>query len=219
MAHYQPGPLGEFRGGVGGIIVYRWRHLKIGRSSPTKKKRKKKGSESQQTQRSRLGVISRYLSKFTLVIRDGFPSKRMKMTSMNAAVKENYHTALVGEFPNIEVADALIQLSKGSLDHIYRPTLHISEDDIVTIKWTNPEHQKLNVDDEDVVHLVFYSNELRRRQMFYDTQAKRADGFIEMPVYVSFMKGQVHAWMFLVSVDGKRASNSRYLGAFSFNKK
>ena len=72
MALYEPGALGEFNGRVGRVIVYRWRHLKIGRAMPGKRKRKKKGTKSQQAQRSRLGLISSYLSLFVRPIRNGY---------------------------------------------------------------------------------------------------------------------------------------------------
>lgn len=217
MSYYIPGGLGEFRGRVGQTVVYRWRHLKIGRSSPGKSK--KQPSERQRKQRSRLGLISRYLSKFVFVIRAGYPSKRMLMTPMNAAVKQNFHTAITGVFPNFKIEDSLIQLSKGTLDHVYRPTVTISENGDIAVDWINSVRQKMGVEDHDKVHFVFYSDVLRRRQLIYWSHlALRSDGHADLPDTVTYLKGPVHTWMFLVSEDGKRASNSRYLGVFNFQR-
>ncbi|CAM4287423.1 hypothetical protein SAMN06265348_109149 [Pedobacter westerhofensis] len=218
MSHYQPGGLGEFRGRTGQTVVYRWRHLKIGRSSPGKSS--KQPSDRQKKQRSRLGLISHYLRKFVLVIRDGYPSKRRLMTPMNAAVKQNFHTAITGEYPNFTIDDSLVQLSKGTLDSVYRPKVIIRENGDIAVEWINSPRQKMGVEDHDKVHFVFYSDVLRLRQLLYwDHLALRRDGHANMPDTVTYLKGPVHAWMFLVSEDGKRVSNSRYLGAFNFQKK
>ncbi|MET1055338.1 MAG: DUF6266 family protein [Pedobacter sp.] len=218
MAYHIPGGLGEFRGRVAGVVVYRWRQLKLGRSRPGKSSRKP--SKDQKRQRSRLGLISRYLSKFVYVVRDGYNTKRMNITSMNAAVKQNFHTAVTGEYPNLKVEDALVQLSKGTLDHVYRPTVKTKENGDITVEWINPDRQKPGVNDHDTVHLVFYSDALRRRQLFYmDDLALRKDDIANVPDTVNYFKGPVHVWMFLLSADGKRPSNSRYLGVFNFIKK
>lgn len=217
MAYYVPGGLGDFNGRIGGIVVYRWRHLKIGRSRPGKIS--KKPTAPQKRHRSRLGLISRYLSRFVFVVRNGYHTKRMNMTSMNAAVKENFHTAVIGEFPNLKVEDALVKLSKGPLDHVHRPTVVKKENGEIGVQWKNPDRQKWDVEDSDTVHLVFYSDYLRRRQIYYlDNLAIRRDGYANGTDIVKWMKGPIHIWMFLVSVDKKRPSDSRYLGAFNFEK-
>lgn len=217
MSYYLPGGLGEFRGRMGGVVLYRWRRLKIGRARPSKSS--KKPSEDQKRHRTRLGLISRYMSKFVFVVRNGYNTKRMNMTSMNAAVKENFRIPVVGEFPNLKVEDSLIQLSKGTLDHVNRPSVVKKENGDVRVEWTNPIRQKLGIADHDQVHLVLYSDVLRRRQLFYRYDlAVRADGYADVTEIVSFMKGPVHVWMFLVSADGNRPSNSRYLGAFNFKE-
>jgi hypothetical protein len=142
------------------------------------------------------------------------------MTSMNAAVKENFHTAVTGEFPKLKVEDALVQLSKGTLDHVHRPTVVVKENGQIVVQWTNPERQRWGVEDHDKVHLVLYSDYLRRRQIYYrDNLALRCDCYADVTDYVNWMKGKIHIWMFLVSADQKRPSNSRYLGVFDFEKK
>jgi len=197
--------------------MYRWRHLTLGRSRPGKTRRKK-GTLPQKSHRSKLGVLSRYLSRFVFVVRDGYNTKRMNMTSMNAAVKENFHSAVTGEFPNITVESSLITLSKGTLDNVYRPIVVQEENGSVAIKWTQPERQKLGVEDHDKVHVVLYNDVLRLRRLFYrDDLAMRADSFVDLTNIVRYMKAPIHIWIFMVSADGKRPSNSRYLGVFDFN--
>jgi hypothetical protein len=218
MAYHTPGGLGEFRGRIGNVVVYRWRHLTLGRARPGKSRKKPTGP--QKRHRSRLGLISRYLSKFVFVVRNGFNTKRMNITSMNAAVKENFHSAITGEYPNMKIEDSLIKLSTGTLDHVYRPTVVQKENGDVAITWTNPERQKWGVEDHDTVHLVFYSDVLRRRQLMYrDDLALRRDGYVDVTDYVKHMKGPIHVWMFLVSAKGGRPSPSKYLGAFNLKKR
>jgi hypothetical protein len=218
MARYTNGGLGEFRGSIGDLVIYRWRHLTIGRRRPGKTRRKK-STLPQKIHRSRLGLISRYLSRLVFVVRDGFNTKRMNMTSMNAAVKENFHTAVTGEFPNMTVERSLIKLSKGTLDNVYRPIVVQKENGTVAIEWTQPERQKPGVEDHDKVHVVLYNDLVRLRRLFYlDDLARRADCYVDLTDSVRYMNAPIHIWIFLVSADGKRPSNSRYLGAFDFKR-
>jgi len=217
MAHYRPGAAGEFNGRVGQTVMCRWRHLKIGRSRPGKTARKP--NASQLKQRSRLGLISRFLSPFSKVIAVGFYSRRSKMTGMNAAVKSNIHTAVLGTYPEFTIDESQIQLSKGSLDHVYDPYLLKKEDGTISVEWINPSRLKLGVEENDSIHLCFFSSTLRRRQINYLSRiAVRRDARVDVTLNLSVFRGIVHGWMFLVSSDGKRASNSRYLGCVEADK-
>ncbi|SEA99059.1 DUF6266 family protein [Pedobacter hartonius] len=211
MAHYRPGAAGEFNGRVGQTVMCRWRHLKIGRSRP--RKTAKKPNVNQLKQRSRLGLISRFLSPFSKVVAVGFYSRRSKMTGMNTAVKSNIHLAVVGSYPELTIDESQVQLSKGSLDHVYDPYLLKKEDGMISVEWINPSRLKLGVEENDSVHLCFFSSALRRRQMKYlDCIAIRRDGRVDVTPDLSVFRGIVHGWMFLVSSDGKRVSDSKYLG-------
>lgn len=210
MAHYQPGAAGEFRGRMGQTVMYRWRHLKIGRSRPSKTSKPPKLVSK--TQRSRMGILSRYMGRFTEVVRDGFPVKRKNMTSMNAAIKYNWHTAFKGEYPNVEIDPAKIQISKGTLDDLYRPVLEVL-DQKVMIRWQVPSRLRLGVEMNDRLYVVAFRDGLRLRAFRYLKLAGvRGDGLADISDII--LEGETtHVWMFLVAADGKKCSNSRYMGS------
>lgn len=191
-------------------VMYRWRHLKIGRSRP-RKTTKKPGVVSK-TLRSRLGTLSHYMKDFSIVVKTGFPVKRLNMTSFNAAVKQNYHTAIVGEFPNFKIDHSLVQISKGTLDHVHRPALLLKDTGAAVIEWVIPTRLKLGLEENDSIHLFFYRDVLRKRVCNYEGNvAIRRDGYVDITPFLDKF-GTMHVWIFLVSADGKRPSDSRYLG-------
>jgi len=215
MAHLKPGSSGEFNGKIGDVVIYRWGKKIVGRSTPRKTNRK--ATKLQTGQRAILGFISNILSPLTEAINIGFASKKGTITAMNAAVRYNLKHAVSGIFPDLTVDYAKVQLSKGYLDHVYMPGITKIEDNKVRIEWLNPVNLKLGVEENDTVHLCFYS-ETTRRTIEFENAALRSDGYTESTLGQRRINGTIHVWMFMVAAKGKAVSNSRYLGMFELDK-
>lgn len=215
MAHLKPGSAGEFNGKIGDVVIYRWGKKTVGRSTP--RKARNKVTKLQRDQRSVFGFTSNLLSPFNEAINIGFASKKGTMTAMNTAVKYNLKHAVSGTYPNLTTDYAKIQLSKGYLDHVHTPSLTKIEDNKVRIEWLNPVNLKLGVEENDIVHLCFYS-ETTRRTIEFENAAFRSDGYTELTLGQRRINGTIRVWMFMIAANGKTVSNSKYLGTFELDK-
>ena len=212
MAYNKPGVAGEFRGKIGEAVICRWGKLIVGRASP--KKTTKKPTVPVKIQRSKMSLISSFLSRQNGAIKIGFVSKKRLKTAMNIAVEQNINTAILGNYPAFVIDIPKIQLSKGWLDQVYMPKFAKTENERVKISWLNAANLKMGVEENDLVQFNFYNETPingKNYSMFFKNSATRIGGSVELNLSRSFI-GTIHAWMFLTSADGKKVSNTKYLG-------
>lgn len=212
MAHNKPGTAGEFRGKIGQTVIYRWRELIIGRSTP--RKTTKKTTVLQSSQRAEFGSVSSFLNKLKEAIAIGFPSNKGNLSAMNSAIKQNIKHIISDNPMDLKIDYARIQLSKGPLDQVYNPYLSINkENNMILINWQNPANLKLGVEESDTVQLCIYS-ESANNAVVYKNAAFRIDGniAIQRNQKEEVPNDTIHGWIFLLSANGKKASVTKYLG-------
>lgn len=218
MAINSPGGVGKFRGKIDNVVLYSYKKLHIGRSTP--KKSYKKPSKVQLEQRSKMKILSPFASQLTIAIQAGYPSNRSNMSAFNAATRHNIKHAITGTFPDYKIDYAQIQMSKGSLSHVYNPTACVIENSShIKISWENAVNLKIGVEEHDRVQFCIYGNERDDDDKdYYKGEFIDDAGFRGNKETVIKIRRQfaniTHLWMFLISADGKRASATRYLGKY-----
>lgn len=212
MAKFINGANGTFSGKVGSVIGASWRGIHYLRGLA--KKSKVPATEAQSAQRLRFRLVTKFLSPLQGILSAGFRNvRRLTAAQFSMAVKRNIEQAVIGAAPDFEIDYPAITLSEGSLFIPLTSSLAVGEG-TVTITW-DPAPSQFGGASNDVAYIVVCNAE---RQLFITTElpATRAEGTAVVDVPVPFA-GQVgHAWMFFASPNGKKVSNTVYLGEVTF---
>lgn len=212
MAKFINGANGTFSGKVGSVIGASWRGIHYLRGLA--KKSKVPATEAQVAQRLRFGLVTKFLSPLQGIIAVGFRNvRRLTAVQFSMAVKRNIEQAVVGAAPDFELDYPAISLSEGGLFIPLTSSLEVAEGSI-TLTW-DPAPNQFGGASTDVAYIVVHNAE---RQLFITTEtpATRANGSAVVDVPAPFVGQAGHAWMFFASHDGKKVSNTVYLGEITF---
>jgi len=217
MSKVEAGQIGTFKGKTGQVVVASWRGKLVGRKTPTKSK--KPGTEVQNEQRSKFGLVTSFFRGLGDIIKIGYQYQKTGMTPMNAAVQYNLENAVTGTYPDYELDFSKIMLSNpigaGEIDTGFAPTAVAAEDAVLKVSWQiNPgRNASTKTSPDDRLSVLIY-NVSRKRFMSYGGLALRSalKHDLELPY---FFKGDTcHAYMFFTSKSVKEVSMSEYLGQF-----
>lgn len=212
MAKFINGANGTFSGKVGSVIGSSWRGIHYLRGLG--KKSKVPPTEAQIAQRLRFALVAKFLSPLVGIIAVGFRNvRRFTAAQFSMALKHNIDHAVGGTMPDFALDYAAIGLSQGNLFIPFTNAVDVTPGSI-TLTW-NPALNQFSGSSSDVAYIVVYNVE---RQLFIttDTPAARADGTAVVDVPEPFAGQTGHAWLFFASEDGKKVSNTAYLGELTF---
>lgn len=211
MGTVRPGAAGKFKGKVNNAVFASWKGVDTVRNTPGKIY--KRPSIKQLEQRLKFGMSSNFSSKLNDAIKIGFPLNKRNQTNMNIATKHNAKKAVIGTYPDLSIDYAQIQISKGDLAQVVNPRMAVVEGtQNIKVTWENPINLKLGVEEHDTLQFCLYS-EIKddgHVAKIYNDTALRSD--CEVIITMNSLIINIHAWMFLISADKKRASITRYLG-------
>jgi|SRR5690606_5009391 len=212
MAKFINGAIGTFSGKVGSVIGSSWRGIHYLRGLA--KKSKVPATEAQLAQRLRFRLVTKFLSPLQGIIAVGFRNvRRLTAAQYSMAVKYNIERAVVGAMPDFTLDYPAISLSSGNLFIPYTNAVTV-EPGSITLTWS-PSLNQFSGSSSDVAYIVVYNAD---RGLFIttDVPATRADGTALVEVPAPFVGQAGHAWMFFASANGKKASNTAYLGEVTF---
>jgi|SRR5690606_23142395 len=212
MAKFINGANGTFSGKVGSVIGSSWRGIHYLRGLA--KKSKVPPTEAQLAQRLRFGLVTKFLAPLQGIIAVGFRNvRRLTAAQFSMAVKQNIEQAVTGAMPDFALDYAAVTLSSGNLFMPFTNSVTV-EPGSVTLTW-NPALNQFSGSSSDVGYIVVYNAD---RGLFIttDVPATRAEGTAVVDVPEPFAGQTGHAWMFFASEDGKKASNTAYLGEVTF---
>ena len=212
MAKFINGANGTFSGKVGSVIGSSWRGIHYLRGLG--KKSKVPPTEAQTAQRLRFKLVTKFLSPLVEVVAVGFRNiRRLTTAQFSMAVKRNIEQAVIGAAPDFQMDYPAITLSEGGLYIPLTSSLEVAEG-MVTVSW-NPEPGQFGGASNDVAYIVVCNAD---RQLFIttDTPATREDGSAVVDVPAPFVGQTGHVWIFFASRDGKKVSNTVYLGEITF---
>ncbi|MCX2477992.1 DUF6266 family protein [Pedobacter sp. MC2016-15] len=212
MATILKGFLDNFRGLLGNAVGAKWRTLNVIKGRPSKSS--KPATEAQLAQQMKFSLATELVSTFSAQIKVGYQSySKTTTTPTNAAVKQILSNAIIGIYPDIKIDYPKVQLSKGSLLGVDDIKTVWNEED-VTLTWRKNDFESPSRNDSDKIIMMFYDPLIK--QFLLHLGARRGELTTKTTMPYTMRNHPIHAYMFLVSEDGKNVSNSEYIGEFKF---
>jgi hypothetical protein len=210
--------LGDMSGKVGSIVITQWKETTVVKSLPTKTKRGKKSLEQarQRTLFETVGSFLRPVGDGVISVGYQLSGKSKKITPANAAASYHMLNTVRGDYPDYKIDFSKVKLS--------RP-IHFTEQGW-NAKFSAEKGLKLSVDWElnsfpdkftrldDIAIIVIFDITADRVL----TQRSYKGGLLRSELQYSFsgvhrdIGHEVCCWMFFISADGKRVSETEYLG-------
>ena len=206
MAKYDQGILGPFRGKLGTVIgvTIRGQHVMKG-LGPI---RIDKPTDAQKIVRTKLSVMSDFLTPLKDILTIGFVKKRNSLTSFNQAMRTNLKAGVIDDTSEFALDYAKVVLSSGSLPGVFRAEFAFQDPDQVKFQWDRYPGSNPN----DNVRLLLYSPQLHKHYIIRKSISRSALQYVaEVPQ--SLANTELHGWMLFS--NGKDVSNTIYLGSIS----
>jgi len=211
MGVIKQGILGGFSGKVGNVIGATWNGIDYMRIMPANVENPK--TEAQLDQRSKFATTLFFLQPFTVFLRTGFRRYAKEMTEFNAAMSYNIKNAITGSYPSysVDLSNALI--SRGKLAGALNPDAVSSTPGTVTFTWDdNSVYGNAHTTDKSM--LVVYNPD-KKDAIFVIDGADRSTGTDDLTIPTEYMSDTLHAFIAFIREDGRRVSNSTYIGTVS----
>ncbi|MEK6494997.1 DUF6266 family protein [Myroides odoratimimus] len=211
MAEIKDGILGGVHGTVGTVVGFMWRGRYFIRSKPQKSNIL--ATEAQVLQRSKLGVVSSFVSKFKDFINEHYP--QALLNNKLASGKEQLISMLMKEGivnvegePCIDIAKVLV--SMGPLPPAVIKKINQLKTGRIKVQWDNSITNVLTKD-TDRLSIIAYSESL---DLVAEIRAiaKREDKYVHFDLPKEWKEGKVHFWSVWKSADDKVISTSAYHG-------
>jgi hypothetical protein len=169
---------------------------------------------AQQTQRSKFGLITRFLSKINPVIRRGFKSDLKQQTEFSSALSYNIKKAVTGEVPDVQIDYSALMVTRGSLVPTVGSSASTDTPGEVTFSWTN-NAGKGNARSEDQALMLLYNTDRGRALYVTEDGPTRKEETYTFHVPDAYAGETVEAYLGFVTADGEEASDSEYLGTLT----
>jgi hypothetical protein len=211
MAIVTGSAMGFFKGKMGNAVSYQLHGKNVVRALPSKSAKNKRGSLTQNLNRSRFTKMQEFLQPILHFIRVGFnmEAKSKQMSAHNAAKSYNMLNAFS---PEGEIEYAKVLVSFGNLDGVIDPTV-VQDDAGLHFSWKNNSVSHLVHDDDQVMLLAY-----RPKDGFAEMRlsgARRNEGHETLGID-GFNKGdEIHTWMAFISDDRQKISMSTYVAAIT----
>lgn len=174
--------------------------------------KQKKPSLKQKANHQSMAVITRFLGHFKDYLNNGFEleSRGTIRNQHNLAVSCNKKNALQGEYPNIRIDYAKVQLSSGSLG---RPK-DIRMDKVeggLQISWDPLYGSGIGSHYDDCLQLGIYFPKSRTQKLEMNF-SKRNMGTAFLPLYEEDLEAPMEVYLFLSAANHDSVSDTVYLG-------
>ena len=204
--------LGDFTGKLGPVVLSTYRGTPTIRSlSATSKK---PASSKQLGQREIFRLVGQLCRQVKEIIKIGYqPPKNPKMSPLNAATSYHMKNCIVGDpnNPDFDFAKFRLSCPIRKTEQAWKAKISASAGNTVAVQWKlNPYPQKYTQLD-DKVYLVFYHTTFHRFYSFRKV-CKRSDLMYSYTFNELFTGQELFCYQLLVSADGKRVSDTQYLG-------
>jgi len=166
----------------------------------------KPATTAQTNQRNKFKLVMAFQSRLTGLVRVGFQNAHeVKQSAFNAAFVYNYQNAVTGVAPNFAIDYSKFTFSKGKLSWPYYLEYLIDTPAVVKFKWQAYLSSGIG-SPTDMVTIVLYSPDLDQFVSVVNAVPRSALGF-SVTVPFEFSGKELHAWVSMVSADGKTTSN------------
>lgn len=125
---------GPFRGKLSNVTGTFWKGISVLRTIP--ENYNDANTDIQQAHRSKVKLLTSYLSQFKHLIKIGFTAADPKKSAFNNALKHNF-AAIEGTFPDYRINIEKLKLSIGKLENIWDPTIQHIEPNTISLTWAD----------------------------------------------------------------------------------
>lgn len=214
MAIYKQGILGPFSGKVGTVVGTYWkgRYIMRGLAPNIENPR----TDAQQDTRMRMSIIGRLAGAVLPFVNIGFLAQadRARVAPINVYSSVNLtNTAIQGDYPNLTLNPAGLQLSAGDILLPGSPAATNDSSTVINITWTdNSGISPQTLSSDHIIALLL--NPARNASSFDLTSAVRGDETLTLS-YPPLWSGET-AYLYLAAAtrDGSEASPSLMLAQF-----
>lgn len=207
MAKSKDGPFGKLSGKAGNLVFATWRGIPYIRSRPSKSA---SNTPAQQTQRSKFGLVVKFIGRILPVIKAGFKLNVDEVPERNAAISYLMKNAVRGEKPDIWIDYSAVLIARGNLPTPKETSVERISGNLL-IQWHyNQELDKKRADDK--VLALAYFPDIEQGIWSMDGSTTRNDEEIILELPESAADKEVHVYLGFAAPDGNDASDSVYLG-------
>jgi len=212
MGTIRNGANGGFSGKAGSVIGSSWNNISYIKGLP--KLSNKPATLKQLDQRARFSAALAFLGPIKDVLIMGYKGQASgRATGFNMGIQQVLGHAITGTYPDYSVDKELVQISKGTLQATTDIVFTSTATETLEISWL-PQVNSLNAFVDDEATVLIY-NVPQNLFMIYTNAGKRGDAGTTLTLPSSFAGQEIHSYIFYVSRDGNRQSNSTYFPAFT----
>lgn len=209
MSTINKGILGGFSGKTGPVIGSSWKGKPVMRALPVFKKNRK-FTQEQLDQQEKFALVGKLLHGISGLLQASFPGGNRQHSGLNTAMAYNLRQAISGSASPFAINFSRLKLAQGALVPPARATAEAADDNKVRFSWAFlPKLSAVKPSDQPVA--VLYSEVMQQFLYTKSATAFRSDGALELDAS-AFAGENVHAWLFFLSEDARKASDSVYLG-------
>lgn len=210
MGLIKQGILGGFRKKTGTVVGAYWRRLDVIRALP--RNSGKAPTQAQINQQLKFGLITGFLSNFSVLIDEGFRVANSISTPMNLAVSYHLKEAITGIEPNFELELSKVKFSLGKLEMPMDITVLAGAGATLDFTWPHNEANDKFIDATDLLNVMVY-NPLKQKFVKFKTFSERSAMAYTALLPSNFVGDEVHVYVGFSSSKKKMLhANSVYLG-------
>ena len=176
--------------------------------------KKNRFSKLQIEQQARFMLLSRFLRPITELLDQTFKNAASKMSCFNKAFSINKGT-VKGIYPSLKIDYPAVVLSKGNLSNVDDIQVSSFKSGSLQINWKIEKGLKLRGLYSDLLFVAAYCEDLDR-WFFKFNSARRYEDRCNLD-FSEFKRRTVHTYMGFISHNGKKTSDSLYLGRLSIS--
>jgi hypothetical protein len=202
------GLLGKISGKLGNVVIAHWKGIPYIRSKPSGNP---SNTKAQQNQRSKFGMVVKFVGHILPVINAGFKWNIDAMTERNAAISYLMKNAVKGEKPDLSIDYPRVQVARGGLPSPKKAMVKCPESNKLVFGWQKKsDMQPFRA--QDRVLALAYCPAVKAGVWSVDKKI-RSDEQLQLKVPSDIQGKKLHAYLAFTDPEGDDASDSVYLGS------
>ena len=206
MAFLENGILGGFSGKVGNIVGYQYKKQYCIRKMPAKSS--KPPTVKQLAQRAKFALSQSFLTQLRPLLKPLPELGAKHITAFNSSFARVMKCAVAGTYPEFAIDYAAVKLTSGSLYHGCRHFVSADQTKL-TFSWCLGMY---NCRFEGTAVLLAYNPE-KEQWIYHTSNAGSEDRWAELYLPCNFKGDRVETYLYFISADGKKVSDSVYTGS------
>lgn len=208
MGRINKGPNGGFSGKAGSVIGSSWRDIFYIKG--LQKKITKPRSQGQLEQQAKFALAVKFLHPVKDILNMGFGNVNPQgATGYNMGISHLLNYSIRGTYPDLEIDYPAVLFTRGKLALPQRVELKLEASNL-KLSWNTELHQTNSFADDRVEILIYGP----KSNIYYEVPGGliRKQGETELVLPSSFTGDIVHVYVYLLTRDGKKWSDSLYVG-------